>query len=72
MGLVHKISERASGALMATGVTGAPGVQDCVEQIPIFLSFCLFFFLLRHTTIWDFFLPDKDKIIFLFSFSPTC
>ncbi len=27
MGLVHKISERPSGALMATGVTYAPGVK---------------------------------------------
>ncbi len=26
MGLVHKISERPSGALVATGVTCAPGV----------------------------------------------
>ena len=27
MGLVHKISERSSGALVATGVTCAPGVD---------------------------------------------
>ncbi len=27
MGLVHKISERPSGALVATGVTCAPGVM---------------------------------------------
>ncbi len=27
MGLVHKISERPSGALMATGFTCAPGID---------------------------------------------
>ncbi len=27
MGLVHKISEKLSGALLATGVTCAPGVK---------------------------------------------
>ena len=40
-------------------------------SLSLFLFFS-FFFLLQHTTIWDFFLSNKDKIIFLFLFSLTC